>query len=195
MPDLTLEALTTHHVGPVDLTIAAGRCTVLHGPSGAGKSLLLRAIADIDPHEGSVRLGDTACEAIPAPLWRSRVGLLSAESRWWYPTVGPHFPAGTIPQAQSLGFAADVANWEIRRLSTGERQRLALLRLLAHQPQALLLDEPTASLDPDSVLKVEGLVAAYRAEQQAPVLWVSHDPAQMGRVGDAVVHIKGGKLL
>ena len=83
----------------------------------------------------------------------------------------------------------DALDWEVARLSTGEKQRLALLRLLANQPRALLLDEPTASLDPR---KVEDLLHTYRQQHAAPVLWVSHDPAQRQRVAQRVLELKEG---
>ena len=68
------------------------------------------------------------------------------------------------------------------RLSSGERQRLALLRLLSRNPKALLLDEPTANLDDVNQQRVEALVEAYRQAHGAPVLWISHDVAQQRRV-------------
>ena len=74
--------------------------------------------------------------------------------------------------------------WEVSRLSTGEKQRLALVRLLQNQPRALLLDEPTASLDTTNIGHMEQLVLDYCKNQQVPVLWVSHDSEQLGRVAD-----------
>jgi ABC-type iron transport system FetAB ATPase subunit len=85
---------------------------------------------------------------------------------------------------KALGLPAEALGWQISRLSTGERQRLALLRLLAMGPSALLLDEPTANLDADNGLRVERLIRAYADEHQAPVLWVSHDAAQRQRIAD-----------
>lgn len=80
------------------------------------------------------------------------------------------------------------------RASTGERQRLALLRLLSNRPEALLLDEPTAALDPKNVAAVETLVADYRREHQVPVLWVSHDPEQIARVANRHFRVEDGRL-
>lgn len=196
MSALRLEGVAVHQiVGPIDLTVHAGECVCVSGPSGAGKSLLLRAVADLDPHEGRVFLDGVACMDLPAPQWRRRVGLLPAESAWWAERVGDHFSdAMDSEPLQRLGFDQKVMNWSVARASTGERQRLALLRLLANQPRALLLDEPTAALDPKNVKAVEGLVAEYRARHQAPVIWVSHDPEQIARVAQRHFRIVAGRL-
>jgi len=182
-------------VGPVDLTVEAAECICLSGPSGAGKTLLLRAIADLDPHEGTVWLDDRPCEAYPAPRWRRLVGLLPAESRWWYERVGEHMERVPTVWLEALGFTPEVLEWEVRRASSGERQRLALLRLLSNRPRAVLLDEPTASLDPENTRRVEALISRYRRERQAPVLWVSHDPEQIQRIADRRFRLEDGKLL
>jgi ABC-type bacteriocin/lantibiotic exporter with double-glycine peptidase domain len=159
---LHIEGVSSHVISITTLDVAEGECVCLSGPSGAGKSLLLRAIADLDPHAGQVWLdGHEASEFAPRD-WRRRVGLLPAESQWWHEQVGAHFAAVNEAQWQALGFGLETLTWQVARCSTGERQRLALLRLLANQPRVLLLDEPTASLDPTSVEHVEALVAAYR---------------------------------
>lgn len=197
---LRIEALRFLDRGPVDLTIDAGECVALAGPSGCGKSLMLRALADLDPHEGLVRLGDAATGDLDAPSWRARVGLLPAESQWWSDTVGEHFPEtdGCEPRAawlEQLGFAPEAMSWTVSRLSTGEKQRLALLRLLCNLPQALLLDEPTGSLDPAGVTRVENLLSAHRKDHGTPVIWVTHDPGQMARVADRGFRMDAGRLV
>jgi ABC-type iron transport system FetAB ATPase subunit len=181
-------------IGPCELVLAAGECVCLSGPSGAGKTLLLRAIADLDPHDGEVKLNGESCATLRAPQWRRRVGLLPAESAWWHDTVGPHFREPDSALLQKLGFSSEALAWEVRRLSTGERQRLALARLLANEPQVLLLDEPTASLDPANVGKVEQVIDEYRREHGAAVLWVSHDPQQIARVSDRQLRLQDGRV-
>ena len=126
-----------------------------------GKTLLLRAIADLDPNEGLVRLDGRDRSIIAGPEWRRLVGYVPAEPGWWADTVGEHVSEwrAALPCVRELGFPEEAKAWPISRLSTGERLRLALVRALMVQPKVLLLDEPTAALDPVSVAAVESLIA------------------------------------
>lgn len=192
---LHADGLAYHTLGPFDLQLAAGECVALSGPSGAGKSLLLRALADLIPHRGEVRLDGVPSRHIPAPRWRCAVTLLPAESRWWAPTVGEHFPASPLSEHfEALGFGAEVMGWEAPRLSSGERQRLALLRVLALHPKVLLLDEPTANLDAANVRNSEALLRGYAEQSGAAMLWVSHDHAQIARVAARHMVLREGAL-
>jgi len=172
----------------ISLNAAVGECMVISGPSGVGKSLLLRAIADLDEHEGSVSFGDSLCSDLPVIDWRKNVGLLAADSAWWGEKVADHMPKISNEQLEKLGFSKEVMKWSVDRLSTGEKQRLAILRLLANKPSVLLLDEPTANLDPDSVQKVEELLLEYCRNNPAALVWVSHDMAQANRIADKRYH-------
>lgn len=178
----------------MSLEIAPAECVTLAGPSGSGKTLLLRAIADLDCHEGQVLLNGVACSDMRAHEWRMQVGLLPAESHWWGERIGDHFHTSDQALLAQLGFTDEVMSWEVTRCSTGERQRLALARLLQNRPKVLLLDEPTASLDAENVTRVEVLVERLRREQGVAVLWVSHDPAQAQRVATRRLRIEGGQL-
>lgn len=166
----------------VSLHLKPGELVCLRGPSGCGKTQLLRSLVDLDCNQGQVRLQGEAREHITPTLWRKRVALLPAESRWWSTTVAEHFPAGHIESLAELGFAADTAGWQVDRLSSGEKQRLALLRVLANRPDVLLLDEPTANLDAENISRVEGLVRQYLDDTQASCIWVSHDRFQCDRI-------------
>ncbi|TVQ86330.1 MAG: ATP-binding cassette domain-containing protein [Chromatiaceae bacterium] len=195
---------------PVDLDIGAGELVFLSGPSGSGKSLLLRAIADLDPSAGEILIDDSPRSDLRARQWRQRVALLPAESGWWAERVGAHFPvpppgaagADADPPVHPdlkallsrLGFSTDVYGWSVARLSTGERHRLALARLLAHTPGVLLLDEATANLDPTNRARVEAVVDDYRERFRAAVLWVSHDAEQRERLRGRHLVIADGAL-
>ncbi len=194
MSKLEIRNITNRCVGPIDLTIEPGTCVCIHGPSGAGKTLLLRAIADLDPHGGEALLDGTPSESFSPPEWRKRVGLLPTESRWWERTVGEHYLNGENHWLSQLGLASDVLAWDVNRLSTGERQRLALGRLLENRPQVLLLDEPTASLDSENTERVEELLNNYRLENEAAVLWVTHEAAQASRVSARSFTLVNGQV-
>jgi len=168
----------------VSLEVAAGECVVISGPSGIGKSLLLRAIADLDEHQGKLSLGDTSYIDMPAIEWRKQVGLLTADSAWWADSVAEHMPKMPLEQLTALGFTKEVMKWSVDRLSTGEKQRLSILRVLANQPSILLLDEPTANLDAENVKKVETLLLNYCRHKPAGLIWVSHDAEQAQRIAD-----------
>jgi putative ABC transport system ATP-binding protein len=194
MPDLTLQDVRVAHVGPVNLQVKAGEIVCVSGASGSGKSLLLRAIADLIPHTGMVMLDGQAASSIPAPHWRRQVGLLPAENYWWLDQIGGHFTACDDVMLEALGFEVAVMGWQVANCSTGEKQRLALLRLLCRQPRCLLLDEPTASLDPDNIERVEHFLKDYITRSQAPVLWVSHARDQIQRVAQQHWIMRAGKL-
>ncbi len=192
---LTVTDLTRLELGPFTFTVESGECVALRGPSGAGKSLLLRAIADLDPNDGRVSLDGESREAMPAPDWRRRVAYLAAEAGWWADTVAEHFPdwPAARPLIEALGLPADCGDWAVARLSTGEKQRLALARSLLMEPRALLLDEPTSGLDPEAIERVEALIRARQADGVS-VLWVTHDRAQAERVARRWLKIENGAL-
>lgn len=195
MPSLLVQQLATRHVGPIDLAVGSAECVCIRGASGSGKTLLLRAIADLDPHRGDALLDAASCSSMPAPEWRRAVALVVADSQWWSERVGDHFDHGIdAGWMEQLGLPAAALDWEVARCSTGERQRLALLRTLMQQPAALLLDEPTGNLDQDSTRRVEALLDGYRRQRQAAVLWVSHDGAQVERVAQRSYLLDDGRL-
>jgi len=115
---------------------------------------------------------------MPRPRWIPALAVLLAL------VLATVAPSPAAAQLEPLAFDRGALAWSITRLSSGERQRLALLRVLAHDPRALLLDEPTANLDAESTTRVENLIADYRERHDAPVLWVTHGPEQARRVAN-----------
>jgi putative ABC transport system ATP-binding protein len=194
-PILQIHDLRTNLLKPASLSLSAGECIAVAGPSGAGKTLLLRAIADLDPSDGLVCLDGRDRSSIAGPEWRRLVGYVPAEPGWWADTVGEHFSEWTAALAfvRDLGFPEEAKAWPITRLSTGERLRLALIRALMVSPKVLLLDEPTAALDPASVAAVESLIAA-RIQAGLAVLWVTHDAEQAKRIAHRLLVVNGGQI-
>jgi ABC-type iron transport system FetAB ATPase subunit len=194
MSGLELKQFEGPGLAPIDLNIAPGECVSLTGLSGSGKTRLLRAIADLDPHQGDALVAGHSMFAMPATDWRRQVGLLPAESHWWRDQVSEHFITTPIQLLAELGLDADCLGWQVSRISSGERQRLALARLLDRKPAVLLLDEPTANLDPDNTAHVEQLILRYAKEHGAAILWVSHDPLQRKRISQHRLQIVGNRI-
>ncbi|MBW8896958.1 MAG: ATP-binding cassette domain-containing protein [Massilia sp.] len=192
-----MRELRSRFGGPFTFDVRAGECIAIQGPSGAGKSVLLRMLADLDPHDGAALLDGRPASSMPAPDWRAAVVYHAAEPAWWEHTARAHFTgadAGFVEGTlAALGLAASVLDSDIDRLSTGERQRLALVRSLARRPRVLLLDEPTAALDPASVMRAEALLAGCLAQGMA-VLIVTHGVEQARRLAHRIFHLERGKL-
>lgn len=192
---LSVRGLVRPGLEPADLSVAAGECVALVGPSGSGKSLLLRAVADLDPNEGEVMLDDQRREDLPAPQWRRRVVYVPAESGWWTDQAGDHFPDRDAAQALlgRLGLSKSILDSPVARLSTGERQRLALIRALLLEPPVLLLDEPTSGLDAAATKSVEAVLGECLGQGTA-ILLVTHDRAQAERLAGRRLTIAEGRI-
>jgi len=196
-PAITLATkdLSILHVGPINIALHEGECIGLSGSSGCGKSILLKAISDLLESKGEVSLHGQTSNHVEAPEWRKRVQLIPAESLWWFNTVGEHFKK-PIKRAllTFLSLNTDITQQAVNQLSTGQKQRLALLRSLECKPTVLLLDEPTASLDKESTLQVEAFIQHYLKENKASALWVSHDPEQLNRIASKQLTMSNGLL-
>lgn len=192
---LTVRNLQRSNLHPVSFDLADGECVAVRGPSGAGKTLLLRTLADLDPNRGEVSLDGKSRDDFSGPDWRRRVVYLPAESGWWGDRVGEHISdwGKAAPLVEWLGLPETVRDWTVERLSTGERQRLALVRALILGPRILLLDEPTSGLDAEAVTAVEALIEEHLGEK-ASALWVTHDAGQARRVAQRGFFLEHGRL-
>lgn len=186
---LSVEQLKVGALPPLTFEVASGECLAVEGPSGAGKTRLLRAIADLDDAPGQIFLEGAERNEMTAPQWRERVRYCAAEPAWWTDTPRGAFPANIDATRlervlAAMGLEPEVLDRSIAVLSTGERQRLALARALADEPQVLLLDEPTAALDPQAAALVEELIK-YQMLAGRSVILVSHDHDQIERLAHA----------
>jgi ABC-type iron transport system FetAB ATPase subunit len=191
---LRIRALSRPGLAPVDLDLAAGEAVALLGPSGSGKTLLLRAIADLDPNDGEVSLEGQNRSTMPAPVWRRKVTYLAAEPGWWASSPAAHFadPAAARALLPKLKLNPALLDKPLTELSTGERHRIALVRVLVQEPKVLLLDEPTSGLDQDTTRAVEAVLRDHLAHGAA-LLFSTHDEELAARLAGRRVRLAGGR--
>jgi molybdate transport system ATP-binding protein len=189
----------------------AGGATALFGPSGAGKSTVANLIAGlIRPDAGRIALGETvlfdAKARVDVPPHRRRLGYVFQEGRLFpHLTVRRNLAYGRFMNALPRDDAEmahviellDIAALLDRRpgrLSGGERQRVAIGRALLARPQLLLLDEPLASLDAARKREILPYLVRLRDEAGVPMLYVSHNAAELKRIATAVVRLEAGRV-
>ena len=192
---LELQSLQTDLIQAENLTVIAGERVMLQGPSGSGKTHLLRAIADLVPWQGSMFLDQHSSLDMSSPEWRQQVMLVPADSHWWHHKVAEHFHSPETAPLKSVGLSEAILNRDPQQLSSGEKQRLALLRALDRSPRVLLLDEPCANLDTDTTRLVEQLLTDWCHREQGHLIMTSHDPAQRDRLADKHWRIDNGQVL
>ncbi len=190
-----------------EFALRAGERVALMGPSGSGKTLLLRALAGLDAlDEGTLMLRGTPVERWVMPSYRSHVAYLpqrpvmiegSVEDNLRLPfTLGAHAerrydPTSVRATVERLGRGETFLAQDALELSGGEQQLVALVRRLQLEPTALLLDEPSASLDDDSAAALEALVDDWRTgAPERAVVWTSHRGEQLDRVSDRLVQLE-----
>jgi ABC-2 type transport system ATP-binding protein len=207
MPALTAQHLTRHFgdrvaVADVSFELEAGQIFALLGPNGAGKTTTLRMLAGlIGPTSGSVKIGGEAMTPDAAPKLRERLGFLTeAPGLWDNLTVrdnlkvyaqlyGMRDAEKAVNEALALFAITDRRDDRTARLSKGLKQRVALARALVHRPSIVLLDEPTAGLDPESARDVRELIVAMRGEGRA-VLLCTHNLDEVERMADRVAVLR-----
>lgn len=195
MPLLEAFELRAENFGPVDLTVEYRERLTLAGPSGSGKSRLLRILADLDPHSGTLMLEGVKSATIKAHIWRQEVVLIPAESAWWADEVHHHFSQS--PESSwwdQFHLEEQCLEWPVSRLSSGEKQRLALMRALVLKPKILLLDEPTSNLDHENTMAIEAFMTHYCQQYDTACIWVSHDMDQLDRLGGKALRMNQGRL-
>ena len=181
----------------VSLRIGAGERVALIGANGSGKSTLLRVLHGLlRPTQGQI-LHDAA---IRQAMVFQRPFMLRASAQFNV-ALGLWLRGVRWAEAKQRAIVAlgrvgleQVASREARTLSGGQQQRLALARAWSLQPQVLLLDEPTASLDPHAKREIESLMAEF-AQDGATLVFASHNLGQVKRLATRVVYLEAGRVL
>lgn len=196
---VSARAGSTTLVDRVSLSIAPGSPTFVVGPNGAGKSTLLRlCMGLLEPTEGRISWGgrEDATPTRRAFVFQRPVMLRrTAAANIAYGLSHADYPREKIAARaaellERVGLS-DIAKRAARRLSGGEQQRLALARALARDPELLLLDEPTASLDPAATRSVEEIIRSA-AQSGIKIVMASHDLGQVRRLaGDVIFMVRG----
>jgi ABC-2 type transport system ATP-binding protein len=180
----------------VDLRVPRGAVYGLVGPNGAGKSTLLSVLTELrHADRGKVLIGVprsavAVCPDVPEfEPWLTAFEVVDLARHY----VAPHLPGAAVTQALTLTGLADVADRRVGSFSRGMTQRLGLAAALVGDPELLLLDEPTAALDPAGRAEILDLVGGMRGRRT--VILSSHILADVQRVADMVGVLRAGRLL
>lgn len=202
--EVTVDGKARRIVDRISVSFCPGCIFNILGPSGAGKSSFLRLLNRLDePTFGEVLFEGNDYRSIAPCDLRRQIGYLFQAPYLFPETIrdnltyaSPNLTEDRIKELLSL-VSIDPARRDeaVLNLSVGEKQRVALARLLSTEPRVILLDEPTAALDPSHTEKVEHTVKRLAADNRITVVMVSHDPAQAVRMGGRGMLFVGGKLI
>jgi tungstate transport system ATP-binding protein len=201
LDNVSLQAGSTTMLDRLNLEIGPGAPTLIVGPNGAGKTRLLRLCMGLDaPSAGRITWGGRADRAMARrailfqrPVMLRRTASANVAYALAQASVPHHERAGRITTLLDRVGLSDLAQRPARRLSGGEQQRLALARALARDPEILLLDEPTANLDPAATRGVEEIVLRA-ARSGIKIVMASHDLGQVRRLAGDVIFLVRGAL-
>jgi len=191
----------------INFEISEGERIAIFGPSGAGKSTLIRLLNRLDePTSGKIFIHGQDYREIPPQQLRRKLGLVMQQPHLFPGTVADSLRFG--PEAQGKVLAEDeiqnllagvdlagFADRDVSKLSGGEAQRVSLARTLANKPEALLLDEPTSSLDEAARIEVEETILSVLNSQDVTCILVTHDRGQVQRMANRVILLKSGEIV
>jgi tungstate transport system ATP-binding protein len=188
------------------LSVRGGETFVLLGPTGAGKTTLLRLLTGVDyPDEGVVQFSSSPLDRRAPLSLLQRITMVHQRPILLNGSVASNVAFGLRARGYRRDSAAQdmmrrlgldrLAGQNARRLSGGQMQLVALARALAPEPEAMLLDEPTANLDPAYVALVEEVIAEAQAARGMTVVWATHNLFQARRVGASVALLLDGRIV
>lgn len=190
----------------IDLALRTGEIMALVGPSGSGKSTLLRCLNRLlEPDEGTITFQGRDIREMPPVTLRRSLVLVPQESVMFPGTVYDNVAYGPALQGTAdhehvvrciadAGLPSSIVHRPADKLSGGEKRRVALARALALRPDVLLLDEPTAGIDPKNVETVEQHIVEFSRSRGLTVLWVTHDVPQAKRVSHRTASLSNGLI-
>jgi len=201
LENVSLRAGATSILDDLNLTIAQGPPTLIVGPNGAGKTSLLRLCMGLAaPTAGRIGWGGRTDRAprrraivFQRPVMLRRSASANIAYALAQAGVARKHRASRIAELLDRVGLIELAHRPARHLSSGEQQRLALARALARDPELLLLDEPTASLDPAATRAVEEIVTAA-AQSGIKIVMASHDLGQVRRLAGEVIFLLRGRV-
>jgi putative ABC transport system ATP-binding protein len=204
--DLTALRDGTSIVDGVSIAVAKAEVLAVVGPSGAGKSSFLRLLNRLDePTEGTVLIDGTDYRELPPTELRCRIGFVPQEPGLRNGTVAENVTIGPRLRDRTVSDEAvdrllsrvdldGYASRDVSTLSGGEAQRVAIARTIITEPEVVLLDEPTASLDADAEARVEELFTDLITESYLTCVLVTHDRDQARRLADRVAVFEDGRV-
>jgi putative ABC transport system ATP-binding protein len=194
-------------INNVSVQVQSGEVLAVIGRSGAGKSSFLRLLNRLDePTGGTVLLDGGDYRAIAPRALRRRIGMVM-QMAWLFPgTVadnigfgprhrGERFDTDQIAALLDRVGLAGYDDRDVTTLSGGEAQRVSVARTLANAPEALLLDEPTSSLDDTSARGIEDLLLDIIAERRLTCVIVTHNRSQAARMAASTMVLDAGNLV
>ena len=192
-------ANTVAALNGISLSISAGERVALVGANGAGKSTLLRLLHGLlAPGAGRVQLQSGLRQAMlfqRPHMLRMRVDNQLALGLWLRGTPWPQARQRAMAALQQFELQ-ELAARKAHTLSGGQQQRVAMAQAWALEPQMLLLDEPTSSLDPHAKAEVEALLKAFaQSRPEASLVFASHNLGQVKRLATRVLYLERGRLL